>query len=242
MRIEIVTIFPEVFRSPFSEGVVKIAQEKGLLDVEVVDLREFATDKHRTVDDKPYGGGAGMVMKVEPIYRAVNELKNERARTYLLSPQGTLFNQSSAKSLVEEEHLILICGKYKGVDERVTRFIDDEISIGDYVLSGGELGAMVIVDALARLIPGVIGDFESALFDSFYGQLLAAPCYTRPSDFGGWEVPETLLSGDHDEIRKWRKKEALKRTLLRRPDLLEEADLDRESEDILRELKWEREN
>jgi tRNA (guanine37-N1)-methyltransferase len=240
MRIDIVTIFPEVFHGPFSEGVVRIAQEKGLLEIQVVDLRQFTTDKHKTVDDKPYGGGPGMVMKVEPIFRAVAELKNKRARAYLLSPQGRLFDQSAAKNLVEEEHVILICGKYKGVDERVTQLVDDEISIGDYVLSGGELGAMVVADAVARLIPGVIGDFESAIFDSFHGQILDAPYYTRPSDFEGWHVPETLLSGDHDEIRRWRKREALRRTLLRRPDLLEEADLDRESEEILRELKCKR--
>ncbi len=240
MRIDIVTIFPGNFDGPFSEGTVRIAQEKGLLEIEVVDLRRFAVDRHKTVDDKPYGGGAGMVMKPGPIFQAVRELGREKTKTVLLSPQVRIFNQSIANRLAAEEHMVLICGKYKGVDERVTHIIDDEISIGDYVLSGGELGAMVIVDAVVRLIPGVIGDFESAISDSFYGQILDAPYYTRPSEFEGLKVPEALLSGNHQEIKKWRKREALRRTLLRRSDLLEKADLDEEAECVLKELKWKK--
>lgn len=241
MRIDIVTIFPGMFGGPFSEGMVRIAQAKGLLEIQVVDLREFAVDKYKTVDDKPFGGGSGMVMKPEPIFQAVRKLKKENTKTLLLSPQGELFDQSAAKKLAGEEHIILICGRYKGTDERITDLIDDEISIGDYVLSGGELAAMIIVEAITRLIPGVIGDFESAIYDSFYSQILDAPYYTRPREFEGMNVPTVLLSGDHEAIRKWRKKEALRRTLLRRPDLLEKANLDEEAKIILKELKWKKE-
>lgn len=240
MRIDIVTIFPGIFDGPFSEGIARIAQEKGLLEIQVVDLRQFTTDKHKTVDDKPYGGGAGMVMKPEPVFRAVSELKGAKTRTLLLSPQGKLFSQPIANELAGEEHVILICGKYRGVDERTTHVIDDELSIGDYVLSGGEFAALVIVDAVTRIIPGVIGDFESAILDSFYSQILDAPYYTRPREFERLKVPQILLSGDHEEVRKWRKREALKRTLLRRPDLLEKANLDEEAERILKELKWKK--
>jgi len=240
MRIDIITIFPAIFDGFFSEGVVKIGKEKGLLELRAVDLREFTTDAHRTVDDKPYGGGAGMVMKPEPLFRAISELRTKKTRTLLLSPQGRLFSQSIAKQLADEEHIVLVCGKYKGVDERTAHVIDDEVSIGDYVLSGGEIAAMVIVDAVTRLIPGVISDFESAASDSFYNQVLDAPYYTRPREFEGLEVPQVLVSGDHEEIRKWRKKEALRRTFLRRPDLLEKANLDEEAKSILKELKWKK--
>lgn len=240
MRIDIITIFPKIFDGPFSEGIIRIAQEKGLVKIQVVDLRDFAVDKYGTVDDKPYGGGAGMVMKPEPIFQAVESLKGKKTRTVLLTPQGELFDQSIANRLAGMEHLILICGRYKGVDERITHIVDDEVSIGDYVLSGGEFAALVIIDAVTRLIPGVIGDFESAVYDSFYSQILDAPYYTRPREFQGLKVPEILFSGDHESIRKWRKREALKRTLLRRPDLLEKASLDEEAEDILRELKWQK--
>ncbi|KPJ50136.1 tRNA (guanine-N1)-methyltransferase [candidate division TA06 bacterium DG_26] len=240
LEIDIVTIFPKIFDSPFSEGIIRIAQEKGLLKIRAVDLREFAKDSHGTVDDKPYGGGPGMVMKPKPLFDAIRELKNGAAKTFLLSPQGMPFDQSLANRLAHEQHLILICGRYKGVDERTSKVVDGEISIGDYILSGGEFAALVIIDAVTRLIPGVIGDFDSAAGDSFYNRILDAPYYTRPGDLEGLKVPEVLLSGDHEEIRKWRKKEALKRTLLRRPDLLEKADLDEEAMSILRELRWKK--
>ncbi len=235
------TIFPDVFQEAFSEGTIRIAQEKGAAEIKIVDLRDFTTDRHRTVDDKPYGGFPGMVMKPEPVFEAVKQLRSSGTRVVLLTPQGRLFDQATANRLAGTEHVVLVCGRYKGVDERVSRVVDEELSIGDYVLSGGEFAAMVIVDAVTRLIPGVIGDFESARGDSFHSQILDAPYYTRPREYENLRVPDTLISGDHEEIRRWKKREALRRTLQRRPDLLEKADLDEEAEKILKELRCQKE-
>jgi tRNA (guanine37-N1)-methyltransferase len=241
MRIDIVTIFPDAFSEAFSQGTIRIARENGAVDIKMIDLRDFTTDRHRTVDDKPYGGFPGMVMKPEPVFEAVKQLRSSNTRVVLLTPQGHLFDQDTANRLAEYEHIVLVCGRYKGVDERVTQVVDEELSIGDYVLSGGEFAAMVVVDAVTRLIPGVIGDFESAKGDSFHSQILDAPYYTRPREYEELRVPDTLISGDHEEIRRWQKREALRRTLQRRPDLLDKAELDEEAESILKELRCQKE-
>ena len=224
MRIEILTIFPHLFESSFGGGIIQQAIRKGLVQIEVTDLRGFTTDRHRTVDDRPYGGGEGMVMKPEPIFAAVEASKRQAAKVVhvvLLSPQGETLDQSAAKRLARHEHLFLICGRYEGVDQRVADHLaDEEISIGDYVLSGGEFAAMVVTDAVCRLIPGVVGNADSVLEDSFmYGQL-DYPQYTRPADFRGWGVPPVLSCGDHGQIRRWREEQGYHRTRTRRPDLL----------------------
>lgn len=224
MRIDIITIFPSMFDSPFEEGIIKRAREKGLLSLNVFDLRDFTTDKHRKVDDVAYGGGGGMVLRVEPIFMALKHLalfEPPLKRVILLSPQGERFTQEKAKELAQEERLVFICGRYEGVDERVRLGLaTDELSIGDYVLSGGELACMVVMDAVARLIPGVVGKQECVRRDSFYSGLLDFPHYTRPKLFMGMEVPAILLSGNHEKIERWRRREALKKTMKRRPDLL----------------------
>jgi tRNA (guanine37-N1)-methyltransferase len=225
MRIDVLTIFPGLLEGIFDWGMVRQARRKELLKLVPVDLREFTDDRHRTVDDRPYGGGEGMVLKPEPIFRAVEWCRqedHEPGRVILLSPQGSRFDQGKAKELSLEARLILICGRYEGVDQRVADFLaDEEISIGDFVLSGGELAAAVIVDAVARLIPGVLGEGESALRDSFMDGLLDYPQYTRPASFRGWSVPDVLLSGDHRDVLKWREAQAWERTRSRRPDLIE---------------------
>ena len=223
MRIDILTLFPEVCRAPLSESMMKRAQESGALDLRIHNLREWTTDKHHVVDDAPFGGGQGMVMKPEPIFAAVEELKiqNPKSKIVLMSPTGRRFNQELAKEFSRESHLIIICGHYEGVDHRVIEhLVDAEISIGDYVLTNGAIAAVVFVDAIVRLLPGVLGHEQSAADDSFSGGLLEGPQYTRPSDFRGWKVPDVLLSGNHGEIAKWRKEQALKRTERDRPDLL----------------------
>jgi tRNA (guanine37-N1)-methyltransferase len=224
MRISVVTIFPGLFEKTFEYGMIHQARKKGLLDIETVDLRDFTEDRHRTVDDRPYGGGEGMVLKPEPIFRAVawcREQGNSGSHTVLLSPQGRLFDQAKANELSLKEHLILICGRYEGVDQRVADHLaEEEISVGDFVLSGGEFGALLIADAVSRLIPGVVKEGESVLRESFMEGLLDHPQYTRPADFRGWKVPEVLLSGDHLQIRLWRERESLRRTRELRPDLL----------------------
>jgi tRNA (guanine37-N1)-methyltransferase len=213
MLIDVLTIFKEMFDGPLSCGNIRIAKEKGLVDIRTWDIRDFSNDKHRRVDDYPYGGGPGMVMKVEPIFRAVKACSDETAKVILLSPQGRLFTQALARELSEEKHLIFICGRYKGIDERVREHVvDEEISIGDYVLSGGELAAMVIIDSIVRLIPGVPRNRESVLTDSFEEDALDTPYYTRPPDFEGMKVPEVLLSGNHALIQEWRKKKQEERT------------------------------
>lgn len=240
MKIDILTIFPGMFQGPLQESILKKAQEKGILEINTVDIRAFSTDKHKRVDDYPYGGGVGMIMKPEPIFAAWEAvtagMEGKKRRTILLCPQGEVFTQRKAEELAKYEHLILICGHYEGVDERVRQLLaDEEISIGDYILTGGEIPAMVIVDAVARLIPGVVGTYSSVKQDSFSDGLLEYPQYTRPRVFRGLEVPEVLLSGNHEEIRKWRRKESLLRTKQRRPDLLEKACLTEEDLKILKQ-------
>ena len=224
MIIDIITIFPEVFKPYINESILKIAQEKGKLEVRLHNLRDYTLDKHRKVDDRPFGGGPGMVMTAEPIFRAVEEISQNyklKSKIILLSPQGKPLNQKLAQRLSKLKHLILICGRYEGVDERVReRLADEEISIGDYVLTGGELPAMVLVDVLTRLIPGVLGHKDSIRDESFSANLLEYPQYSRPADFKGMNVPEILLSGNHKKIAEWRRKKAVEVTKRKRPDLL----------------------
>ena len=226
MKIDILTLFPEICRGPLSESMMKRAQENKIVDLRIHNLRDWTTDKHHIVDDAPFGGGQGMVMKPEPIFAAVEELqrsaiKNRKSKIILMSPGGRRLDQKVATELAKESHLIVICGHYEGVDHRVIeRIVDLEISIGDYVLTNGAIAAVVLVDAVARLLPGVLGHEQSAHDDSFSAGLLEAPQYTRPAEFRGWKIPEVLLSGNHAEIAKWRKEQALKRTKQNRPDLL----------------------
>jgi len=245
LNFEVLTLFPGMLAGPLNESILKRAAEKGLLSVKLRNIRDYANDKHKTADDSPYGGGAGMVLKPEPIFKTVEALKadypGEEFLMILLSPQGRLFDQSRAERLsAEKRRIILLCGHYEAVDERVIdALVDEELSIGDYVLTGGELAALVVIDAAARLLPGVLGDEESSYRDSFGDGLLDHPHYTRPADFRGRKVPEALLSGNHAEIEKWRRREALKATLLKRPELLETADLTDEDRKMLEELKEE---
>jgi len=224
MRIDIITVLPELLESPLSHSIMKRAQTKGLLEVHLHNLRQWAVNEYGQVDDYQYGGGAGMVMLCEPLAAAIEHLQKERAYNEIiyLTPDGETLNQKIANTLSLKENLILICGHYKGIDERIRQhYVTKEISIGDYVLSGGELAAAVLVDTIGRLIPGVLNDETSALFDSFQDDLLAPPVYTRPADFKGWKVPDILLSGDPKKIEDWRYEQALQRTKERRPDLLE---------------------
>ena len=235
---DVLSIFPEMFASPLQSSLLKRAQEKRLIDIRLCDIRQYAKDKHKITDDAPYGGGGGMVMKVEPIDRALASLLPVEGQTsvILLTPQGETFNQRIAEQLSRYSRIVLICGHYEGVDERVREhLVDREISIGDYVLTGGELSALVVIDAVSRLIPGVLGNSESAPADSFSMGILEYPHYTRPRAYRGWKAPEALLSGNHAEIQLWRRKEALKRTWLRRRDLLEKADLSEEDVRTLQE-------
>jgi tRNA (guanine37-N1)-methyltransferase len=220
MRIDIITLFPEICRVPLSESMMKRAQENGALDLHIHNLRDWTTDKHHVVDDAPFGGGQGMVMKPEPIFAAVETLKTDESIVVLMTPQGKRFDQNLAGVMSRKKHLIVICGHYEGVDHRVVEhLIEYEISIGDYVLTNGAIAAVVFVDAIVRLIPGVLGDEQSASDDSFQGGQLEAPQYTRPAEFRGWKVPDILLSGNHGEIAKWRKEQARMRTEMNRPDL-----------------------
>jgi tRNA (guanine37-N1)-methyltransferase len=224
LRFDIVSIFPGMFASPFGDSIIQRAREAGLLDIHVHDLRDYSLNKHRKVDDSPFGGGVGMVMNVEPIARAITAVKKEvlETRTILLSPGGRPFDQEKAWELSSLPSLTLICGRYEGIDERIRlHYVDEEISIGDYVLTGGELPAMVLVEAISRLLPGVLGDPESVVEESFHDDLLEYPQYTRPRDYEGLKVPEILVSGDPKKIRDWQKAEALKKTAQVRPDLLE---------------------
>lgn len=249
MKVTIVTIFPDWFTSPFAEGMIRVAREAGRLEVEVVNLRTFTDDFHQTVDDSPFGGGPGMIMKIEPIDRALRSLalppKGQRPATCkvaLTSPQGARFDQARAIEWAGLDHLVIVCGRYKGVDERVAEhLVDEEFSIGDFVLSGGEPAALVVVDAVARLQDGVVGKFDSVESDSFHSGLLDCAYWTRPADYGGWKVPDVLLSGHHAQIAKARREEALRRTLERRPDLLDAAGLSDDDRKTLRKLQRERE-
>jgi tRNA (guanine37-N1)-methyltransferase len=243
MRIDILTLFPQMFEAPFSFGIFQRAIENGLVEIKVHNIRDYTHDRHHTVDDYPYGGGAGMVMQPGPIFEAVAAIKEnlpEEKRhlpVVLLTPQGRLLSQRIALELSLQKHLVLICGHYEGVDERVREHLaTDEISIGDYVLTGGEVPALVVVDAVLRLLPGVLGSQESPLDDSHAGGLLEYPQYTRPADFRGWNVPEVLLSGNHAQIAKWRREQVIRRTLDRRPDLLDKADLGLEDKKLVERL------
>lgn len=243
IRFDVLTLFPEMFSGFLSASIVGRAREKGLIAAEVIDFRQFSTDKHRTVDDTPYGGGGGMVLKPEPIFRAVEHLladETEKPPILLMTPQGERFTQRKAEELARHRRLILICGHYEGFDERIRRHLaTGELSIGDYVLTGGELPAMVVIDSVSRLIPGVLGNESAAAKDSFSTGLLEYPQYTRPADFRGWKVPEVLLSGNHRKIEEWRRRESLRRTWERRPDLLEHAELTEEDRAFLNRLKQE---
>ncbi|MBP1633694.1 MAG: trmD [Acidobacteria bacterium] len=240
MKFDIVTIFPRMFEGPTREGILGRAIERGLVDLRVHDLRDHTDDRHRTVDDVAYGGGPGMVLKPAPLFRAVEAIRAGRGEpdaVVLTSPQGRRFTQAEAERLSRLPHVVVLCGRYEGVDERVReQLATDELSIGDYVLTGGELPALVMLDAVARLLPGVVGDEQSVEEDSFRRGLLDHPHYTRPAEFRGLAVPAVLLSGHHAEVRRWRKRQALRRTLERRPELLEAAELDEEERAIMREL------
>lgn len=242
MKIDILTLFPNMFTGVFNESILKKAQEKKAVSLNVINFRDFADNKHKTVDDYPYGGGAGMVLKPQPIFDAVAHVTkdSERPRIILLCPQGERYTQKKAEELAKEDHLVLICGHYEGYDERIREYlVTDEISIGDYVLTGGELGAMVIVDSVVRLLPGVLGNEASPVHDSFSSGLLEHPHYTRPADFRGMKVPDVLLSGNHRLIEEWREKQSLKRTFLRRPDLLENYPLTEKQKRWIEEWKKE---
>lgn len=240
MHFDILTLFPDMFRGPLEESILKRAQESGRLTIALHNIRDYATGKHRVTDDTPYGGGGGMVMKPEPIFAAVEAILAGETGVpiILLSPQGRLFTHAVATELARHRRLLLICGRYEGVDERVREHLaTDEISIGDYVLTGGELAAMVIIDAVTRLLPGVLGDPGATFDDSHARGLLEGPQYTRPAVFRGWEVPEVLLSGNHAAIVRWRREQALRRTFERRPDLLERAQLTQEDREFLAQLR-----
>lgn len=240
LKVNVLTLFPEMIETSFSYSILKRAKSKGLVDPRVINIRDYTKDKHRCADDKPYGGGAGMVMKIEPVARALADLKKQKraGKVYLLSPTGKVFDHQQAQRLAKERKFTLLCGHYEGLDQRIhDHLVDDEISIGDFVLTGGEPAAVVIVDAVTRLLPDVLGDDNSALFDSFADGLLDHPHYTRPLSYKRWKVPDVLLTGHHKNVTAWRRKQQLIRTLQKRPDLIEKADLSREDEEILQFLK-----
>ncbi len=240
MKFDIITIFPEMF-TPLSYSILGRAQKEGLVKIEIYNLRDFTKDPHKTVDDYPYGGGAGMVFKVEPLYRAIKFITKKVSLPFKIismSPQGTVFNQRKARELAQNEEIIIICGHYEGIDERIySLFPIEEISVGDYILTGGELPAMLIIDAVSRMVQNVVGNENSLEWESFNRGLLDYPHYTRPREFMGKKVPSVLLGGNHQEIEKWRKRQSIIRTLLRRPDLLKDAKLSDEERDILRDIE-----
>lgn len=244
MKIDILTLFPKMFEGVFNESILKRAQERALVQINLINFRDLSLDKHKKVDDYPYGGGAGMVLTPQPIFDAVESVVNEsraNPRILLMSPQGERFTQKKAEELAKEDHLVLICGHYEGFDERIREHLaTDELSIGDYVLTGGELASMVIVDSVVRLIPGLLGNEKSRQDDSFSTGLLEYPQYTRPYDFRGYQVPDVLLSGDHQKIEEWRRQESLRRTFERRPDLLADASLTEKDLQFLEKLKQEK--
>jgi tRNA (guanine37-N1)-methyltransferase len=241
MIFSVLTLFPGIFDSPLKESITKKAVEKGLISFNIINIRDFAEDAHKTCDDAPYGGGPGMVMKIEPIYRAMEYLEKNvgRPRYVLLSPQGRLFDEKTAVRYGRNKHLCLVCGRYEGLDERVLNLVDEEISIGDYVLSGGEIPALVLIDAITRCIPGVLGNEQSSIDESFSEGLLEYPQYTRPDTFIDMKVPPVLLSGNHEEIRKWRRREALKKTIFKRPDLMNRFTPNEEDRKLIREVMEE---
>lgn len=241
IRFDVLTLFPEMFSGFLHSSIIKKAHEKGLIETKLINFRDYATDKHHTVDDTPYGGGGGMVLKPEPIFNAIDDLladADEHPQILLMSPQGKPFTQKKAEELAKHSHLIFLCGHYEGYDERIRQhLVTEEISIGDYVLTGGELPAMVIMDSVSRFVPGVLGNESSAVTDSFSTGLLEYPQYTRPAEFRGLRVPDVLLSGHHARIEQWRRQESLRRTWERRPDLLETAPLTEQDRQFLRELE-----
>ncbi|MCO0596799.1 tRNA (guanosine(37)-N1)-methyltransferase TrmD [Peribacillus butanolivorans] len=243
MKIDVLSLFPEMFEGVFGSSILKKAAEKQAVSYNVTNFRDYADNKHSTVDDYPYGGGAGMVLKAQPIFDAVEALKGhaeQTPRVVLLCPQGERYTQRKAEEFAKEDHLIFICGHYEGYDERIREHIvTDEISIGDFVLTGGELGAMVIIDSVVRLLPGVLGNVDSPILDSYSSGLLEHPHYTRPADFRGMKVPDTLISGNHKKIGEWRMKESLRRTWNRRPDLLESYELSDVEKKLLSEIQKE---
>ncbi len=241
MRFDIITIFPGIFRSVFSAGILKKALDKGLLEIKVHNLRDFSQDKHRQVDDRPFGGGQGMVLKPEPIFAAVEEIRgSERSAVFLLSPQGKKFDYNLAQQWAGYSQIILICGRYEGVDERVNQYlVTDEVSIGDYILTGGEVATLVVIEAVARFIPGVVGRMESVKKDSFFTGVLDFPQYTRPRNFRGLKVPDVLFSGDHEKIALWRRKKSLEKTWLLRPEMIKKLKLSTKDKKILEEIKSE---
>lgn len=243
MRIDVLTLFPRMFEGPMGESIIGKAQDKGLLEINVSNFRDYANNKHKTVDDYPYGGGAGMLLKVQPIYDNLKAIEAKtptvKKRVILLDPAGKKFDQSVAEEFSKEDHLIFICGHYEGYDERIRSLVTDEISLGDYVLTGGELGAMVMIDATVRLLPDVLGNETSAQTDSHSTGLLEHPQYTRPAEFEGMKVPEVLMNGNHKLIASWQLKESLRRTYLRRPDMLAQFPLTKEMEKLLAEIKKE---
>ena len=248
MRIDILSLFPDMFQATLGESIIGRAQADGFLDINVTDFRKYTTDKHNHVDDAPFGGGAGMLLQAQPIFDAMDAInqkiagKYPRGRVILMDPAGRKFDQKYAQELSQEEHLTFICGHYEGYDERIRSLVTDEASLGDYVLTGGELAAMVMIDATVRFVPGVLGNQASPMGDSFSNGLLEYPQYTRPADFRGMKVPEVLTSGNHQKIKEWRMRESLRRTLERRPDLLSSAHLTREQEIMLQDLKLDQES
>ena len=242
MEFDVFTLLPEVFPPYLESSILQRARQRGLIDVRVHNIRDWAADKHHVTDDEPYGGGGGMVMKVEPVFAAVESVLGPETRfpVILLTPQGRVFNQKVAMELVQHPRLALLCGRYEGVDERIREhLVTDEISIGDYVLTGGELPALILIDAVSRLLPGVLGDPDGAADDSHATGLLEYPHYTRPPEYRGWKVPDILVSGDHAKIAKWRREQSLRRTLIRRPDLLESAPLSETDRKVLKKIKEE---
>lgn len=243
MKIDVLTLFPRMFQGPLNESIIGKAIEKDLLQVNVMNFRDYTDNKHQNVDDYPYGGGAGMLLKAQPIFAALDAVKEKnpdtKKRVILLDPAGIPFTQSVAEELADEEHLVFICGHYEGYDERIRTLVTDEISLGDYVLTGGELGAMVIIDATVRLLPEVLGNDQSAKTDSHSTGLLEQPQYTRPAEFRGMKVPDVLISGNHKKIKEWQDKESIRRTIERRPDMLETIELSKEQQKYLKEIKQE---
>lgn len=242
MKIDILTLFPDMFLSPFNESIIKRARERELVTINIKNIRDFALDRHMQVDDYPYGGGAGMVMKPDVLSRAIDAVSQEDCHVIYMSPRGKYLTQSKAAELAQVKNLVILCGHYEGIDERVLNRVEEEISIGDYVLTGGEIPAMVLVDAVVRLIPGVLGDDESSVDESFSDGLLEYPQYTRPAEFEEQTVPEVLLSGHHENIRLWRKRQSLMRTLLTRPELLLARDFSDEEKALLKDIIFNRES
>jgi tRNA (guanine37-N1)-methyltransferase len=243
INFDILSIFPEMFASPLNFSLLKKAQDKGIINISLHDIRNWADDKHKMTDDSPYGGGCGMVMKLEPVEKALSSIRKKykgNSTVILMTPQGEVFNQKIAEELSKKKRIIIICGRYEGVDERIREhLVDREISIGDYILTGGEIAALVLVDAVSRLLPDFLGNPESKLCESFSQNLLEYPQYTRPADYKGWEVPDVLISGNHAEIERWRKKESLRKTFKRRPDLLKKVKLSAEDKKNLDKIKLE---